>query len=185
MTWVEHMLHSLGAHPSFADAVLGDMAEERARRAAEDGAGAARWWYACEAFRSAPHLLWNAALHGGFHGRVRAAALLAAAACAPIVFLLNGPPTCLVVDGDVAEGIVVNSVRPIQLSTRALDATGHVLEANGVRYEWASGVPLSVSPTGVVTCTRPGDAAVRASLGAMVTSVRIRCRPAYDVRARA
>jgi hypothetical protein len=183
------VLHGLGAHPAFADAVLGDLAEERASREAEGGTVAARWWYAREAFRSAPHLLWNAVRHGGPRGRARAAAVLAAVALVPIavaiaLLLRNGPPARLIFGtGSATGGIVVNSLRPVQLRMRALDAAGHVLRDTGVRYQWASGAPVLVSPGGVVTCTQPGDATVRASLGGVSTTALLRCRPVRQVRA--
>jgi hypothetical protein len=188
-SWTERVLHGLGAHPAFADAVLGDLTEERAGREAERGTVAARWWYVREAFRSAPHLLWSAVRHGGPRGRARAAAVLAAVALVPIaaaiaLLLRNGPPARLVFGtGSATTGIIVNSVRPVQLQMRALDAAGHVLRDTGVRYQWASGAPVTVSPGGVVTCTQPGDATVRASLGAVATSALLRCRPVRHVRA--
>lgn len=188
-SWMERVLHGLGAHPTFTDAVLGDLAEERARRTAEGAPMAARWWYAREAFRSTPHLLWNAVWHGGRRGQVRAAAVLAALSVVPLAALLtlhlrDGPPARLVVGaGDAVDGLILNSVRPVRLSVQVLDATGHALQSTGVRYRWESGTPASVTPAGVVTCTQRGDATLRAWLGAVATSIRLRCRPVHDVRA--
>lgn len=81
---LERLVYALGADPVFTDAVLGDLAEERARREERQSAIAARWWYVREAFRSTPHLLWNAARHGGSRGRRRAAMVIALAALAPV-----------------------------------------------------------------------------------------------------
>ena len=53
----ERLLEALGAHRDLRDALLGDMAEELAIRAAWDGERAARRWYRREAWRVAPHLL--------------------------------------------------------------------------------------------------------------------------------
>jgi hypothetical protein len=103
-----------------------------------------------------------------------AVALLVAAAC-------NGPPTRLV--AGVADTVVVNNQRQVQIPVHVFDATGHVLQASGMRYKWTSGVPVPVSATGVITCTQPGDANVRASLGQLATQVVLRCRPVRDVRA--
>jgi hypothetical protein len=188
-SWTERVLQSLGARTVFADSVLGDLAEERARRATAHGPVSARWWYACEALRSAPYLLWNAVGHGGWRGRARAATVLGAVALVPLVTALvfrlrDGPPVHLVMGtGDAADGLIVNSVRPLQLSMRVLDAAGHVLGSTGVSYRWESGAPASVTPTGVVTCAQPGDALLRASVGAVTSSLRLRCRPVSDVRA--
>jgi hypothetical protein len=188
-SWSERVLLGLGAHPAFADAVLGDLAEERGRREAVDGPVAAQCWYVREAFRSAPHLLCNALRHGGAGGRARAVAVLAGAALVPVavataLLLRDGPPARLVLGvGSGTNGIIVNSVRPVRLSMRALDARGRVLGDTGVRYRWMSGAPVGVSAAGVVTCAQPGDATVRASLGDVTTSAVIRCRPVNEVRA--
>jgi hypothetical protein len=102
-----------------------------------------------------------------------AVALLFVSAC-------KGPPARLV--GGVSDTVIVNNERPIQLPIRVLDADGHVLPNAGVRYRWTSGVPVSVSATGMATCTQSGDATVRASLGVLTTDLLLRCRPVRDVR---
>jgi hypothetical protein len=190
--WAERLLHGLGAHPGFAEAVLGDLAEERARRQVQDGTLAARSWYARETLRSAPHLLLHAVKHGGRRGRARVAAVIATLALVPTVaavalLLRDGPPAQLLVDGqhggDASDGIVLNTQHSVQLAMRVLDAEGHALPSTGVRYRWAAGMPLKVSPSGVVTCARPGDATVRASAGTIKTTVLLRCRPVKEVRA--
>jgi hypothetical protein len=71
----------------------------------------------------------------------------------------------------------------VHLPLQVLDARGRILPDTGVRYQWTSGRPISVSATGVVTCTQPGDATVRASLGSLATQFLLRCRPVRDVRA--
>jgi hypothetical protein len=103
-----------------------------------------------------------------------ASSFLTLAAC-------KGPPARLVAGR--ADTVIVNNQRPVQLPMRVLDAAGHHLDSSGVRYQWTDGVPVSVSATGVVTCTQAGDAAVRASLGRLTTRVLVRCRPVRDVRA--
>ncbi|MCY7380042.1 MAG: hypothetical protein LH467_11995 [Gemmatimonadaceae bacterium] len=185
---VECLLEALGADPAFADAVLGDLTEEHARRAARDGARTARWWYVGEALRSAPHLLASAVRHASWRRRARLSAYIAAVLLAPAVAVIalfggNGLPAQLVADMGSAADIVVNNVRPVQLAMRVLDAAGHVLPDTGVRYRWSAGVPVPVSSTGVVTCTQPGDATVHASLGPLTTRLTLRCRPVLDVRA--
>jgi hypothetical protein len=106
------------------------------------------------------------------------AVLLVASACkGPPA---EGPPARLV--AGVSDTVVVNNERPVQLPIQVLDAAGHVLPDTGVRFSWASGVPVLVSVTGVATCTQPGDATVRASLGSLVTHLLVRCRPVRKVR---
>ena len=184
----ESILQNLGAHSAFADAVLGDLAEQRANLATEHGAAAAQWWYVREALRSAPHLLWNAVLHGGPHGRARVAAMvstvaLVATVALTMVLVSNGPPARLVIGTANANAdLILNSRRPMQVSTMVFDAAGHALPSTGVRYRWASGAPVAVTPAGIVTCTQPGDASIRASLGAVATTALLRCRPVRDVR---
>jgi hypothetical protein len=189
---VERLLHFIGADLAFADDVLGDLAEERARRAARDGARFASWWYAREACRSAPHLAWNAVLHGGARGRAHVAAIVAAMALlltVAVVVLNGGEPVAvrLEVDGqrtaNASDGVIVNTRHPVLLAMRALDAKGMPLSSTGVRYRWMSGAPISVSANGVITCSYAGDALLRASLGAVATTVRIKCLPVREVLA--
>jgi hypothetical protein len=104
---------------------------------------------------------------------IAAVALLVMSAC-------KGAPARLV--AGIADTVVVNNRRAVQLPVRVLDAAGHVLPATGVRYRWTAGAPVSVSAAGVVTCTQPGDATVRASLGHLATDLILRCRPVQDVR---
>lgn len=53
----ERLLEALGAEPEFRDALLGDLTEDFATRAAYGGERAARRWYWREALRVAPYLL--------------------------------------------------------------------------------------------------------------------------------
>jgi hypothetical protein len=108
--------------------------------------------------------------------RALSCAVMIAAICA-----CKGAPARLV--GGVSDTVIVNNQSPVQLPVRVFDTRGHVLEKAGVRYRWISGMPVSVSATGVTTCTHAGDATVRASLGSLASNVLIRCRPVIDVRA--
>lgn len=92
----------------------------------------------------------------------------------------KGPPARLI--AGVSDTVIVNSTRPIQLPVQVLDAAGHVLPETGIRYKWISGAPVLVSATGAATCTQPGDAWVRASLGPLSTDLLLRCRPVREVR---
>jgi hypothetical protein len=101
-----------------------------------------------------------------------AIAVLALAGC-------KGPPARLVArSGDT---VVVNNVLPVQLSVQVFDAAGHVLPKTTVRFQWASGINVSLSRSGVVTCTQAGDATLRAALGPLVKSLFVRCRPVRRV----
>jgi len=93
----------------------------------------------------------------------------------------KGPPARLVAGS--ADTVIVNSLRPVHLPVQVLDEAGHVLADTAVRYRRMAGVPVSVSATGVATCTEPGDATVRASLGSLATQLLLRCRPVRSVRA--
>ncbi len=183
---VERLLERMGVDPVLVEAVLGDLAEEHAARAALEGAGAARWWYARELLRSAPHLAWSALRRLDHVGRLRLAAGLAGAGAAACVALLwassgAGPPARLVTG--VRDTVVVNHVKAVSLATRVLDAAGRVLPDTGVRYARVAGAPVALSARGVVTCPRRGDAVVRASLGALATDVVLLCRPVRAARA--
>ncbi len=76
---------------------------------------------------------------------------------------------------------MINNVRPMQLSVHVFDAAGHVLPDTGVRFQWTSPISAPLSHKGVVTCTQAGDATLRASLGPLVKSALVRCRPVHDV----
>lgn len=181
---VERLLSALGVDPALAEAVLGDMAEERANRAAADGTQAARRWYIREFIRSLPSLAWSAVRHLSPEGRLRLAAWMvggafAAGSGAFLLSLRTGPPARLVAENSaLAGGVVVNHARgQVQLPLRVLDKAGRSLPTTDVRYGWVSGVPVMVSPDGALACLGTGDAVVRASLGVIATDVRILCRP--------
>jgi len=100
-----------------------------------------------------------------------------------IVFLVlaacKGPPARLVAgSGDT---VVLNNVRPVQLSMQVFDAAGHALPNTAVRFQWAAGINIPISRSGVVTCTQAGDVALRASLGSIVKPLLVRCRPVRRV----
>lgn len=98
----------------------------------------------------------------------------------PTLAACTGPPARLVAGrGDT---VVVNNHGPVQLPIRVLDAAGRHLDSSGVRYQWIGGTLISVSTNGVVNCTEPGDATVRASLDSLVTHLIVLCRPVRDVR---
>jgi hypothetical protein len=183
----ERALGLLGFDAEFIDVVLGDLTEEFVARVARDGVVRARLWYAREILRSTPHVIVAVIRRGGRSGRIVVAALLAAiflAVSATSVFILlrDGPPLRLVSDlADEADVILLNQTRPVKLPMRVLDARGHKLEPESVRYTWQAGAPITVTPTGVVTCTQPGDAVVHASLGLIVHQLAIRCRPVKAV----
>lgn len=183
----ERLLQFCAADSGLAEAVLGDLAEERALRAANDGARAASWWYAREALRSAPHLIASGVRRASWRDRARLTGYLASIALASIIVVTalfngSGPPARLVANTSDVNGVIVNNTRPVQLAMRVLDAAGNALPDSGVRYRWSSGIPVPLSPNGVATCTQPGDATVHASLGPLITPLLIRCRPVHDVR---
>ena len=192
--WADRLLQSLGVQPAFAEAILGDLAEERVLREEQRGRIGASVWYASELLSALPHLFWNAARFGTPVTRARLSALVASMvlvmSAALMAFVLrDGPPARLVfthVSGaESVDGIVVNYMRPVQLPTQVLDAKGHTLETNDVRYQWASGAPVRVSSTGTVTCTTNGDATVRASIATVTTDLLVHCRPVRELRMRA
>jgi hypothetical protein len=102
------------------------------------------------------------------------AAFFAAIACG------NGRPARLVAGN--ADTVVVNGLKPEQLPMQVLDRSGNALPDTGVRYEWTSGLPITVTARGAVTCAQAGDATVRASLGTLATPILIRCRPVHEIR---
>jgi hypothetical protein len=91
----------------------------------------------------------------------------------------KGPPARLV--AGIADTVVVNNVHAVQMPMHVFDAAGHELPDSGVRFQWLSGAAVPVSDKGVLKCTQAGDATLRASLGALVTQVIVRCRPVRNV----
>ena len=183
----ERLLHALGADPHFVDAVLGDLAEERATRRGRDGARAANWWYVREALRSAPHLVASAIRGASWRRRtvlVTCVAAIAFVVTFAVTSLFRGAdvPARLVISGGLGDEVIVNNVQPVRLRMQVLDSSGHVLPDTGVRFRWISGAPIPVSTHGIATCTQSGDAAVRASLGPLTTTLILRCRPVSKVR---
>ncbi len=84
----ERILEALGARSEFADALLGDLAEEYAERAAHEGARAARRWYWAETWRSGPHIARNWARGLGLRGWRHAAGVMASAYALMLVTLM-------------------------------------------------------------------------------------------------
>jgi hypothetical protein len=185
----ERLLVALGADPDFVDGVFGDMAEEHARRAAHEGARAAAHWRTRELLRSMPHLVGSALRHGGARAYLRLAAIsamlvLSLSLATLAILRRDGPPARLDAGlGYTSEGVVVNSMRPVQLPVRVLDKAGNQLTADSVRFTWLSGAPLDVSPSGIVTCRERADAIVGATLGGIATQLHVRCRPVQVLRA--
>lgn len=184
----DRALLALGGDPGFIADLLGDLSEEYSGRVASDGIWSARLWYARELTRSTPHLVWNAIRHGAPSARARlSASILAVVVTLSVIALAwlsrNGPPARLVVgEGMDSDGILVNNTKPVQLSLRALDATGHRLKRADVRYQWVSGAPIPVSARGVIVCTQRGDAVVRASLAGLKSDFVIHCQPIRKLR---
>ena len=184
----ERVLLALGGEPAFIADLLGDLSEEYTYRAAHDGVYAARLWYVREMVRSTPHLVWSALRYGTPSARARLAASILAVVVTFSVLTFawltrNGPPASLVVGGGIgSDGIVVNNLGPVPLSMSVLDARGHRLERTEVRYQRISGAPIQVSTRGVIKCTRPGDAIVRASLAALHRDFVIHCEPVQKIR---
>lgn len=184
----EHVLLALGGDSAFIADLLGDLSEEYTHRAAHDGVYAARRWYVREVVRSAPHLVWDAVRHGTPSARARLATSILAVVVTFSVLTLawltrNGPPASLVVGpGMGPDGIVINNVGPVRLSMLVVDARGHRLAGTQVSYQRISGAPIQVSARGVIKCTRPGDAIVRASLAPLHKDFVIHCEPVRTIR---
>jgi hypothetical protein len=183
----DSILIALGCDSAFIADLLGDLREEYATRAARDGRVRARLWYMREMIRSTPHVAWSALRDGTPATRTRLVmCLLAGIATLMVVTIAwmtrNGPPARLVNVAARYDGIVVNHVGPVQFSTTVLDAAGHHLKRNDVRYQRVSGIPIPVSIRGVVKCTERGNVLVRATLGALKTDFLIHCEPVRTIR---
>ena len=78
--------------------------------------------------------------------------------------------------------LIVNSVRPVRIPLRGIDARQRDVQVDNARFQLTAGDSITMSSDGVVTCTRSGDAAIRASFEHLVTTVVVRCRPVRSVR---
>lgn len=81
-----------------------------------------------------------------------------------------------------ADTVVINHRGPTSIPMRAFDAADRTVPVTGVRYSRSAGDSLDVTSDGTVTCTRRGDATVRASLDAISTDIVLRCRPVQSLR---
>lgn len=76
-----------------------------------------------------------------------------------------------------SDTVVVNTARQAEIPVDVLDSAGHVLRSKRPQFRWLAGDSVRVSHDGHVTCARPGDATVRASLGRLSTTFVLYCRP--------
>ena len=174
------ILRHLGADPEFADAVLGDLAEEYTYRTERDGRNSARWWYAGEAIRSAPHFVRSWYRYSQVHARGQIVAVFAGIAATSFVVVLaivtrDGPPARL--EFGASNEIVINNEDPVHIPVQVLDARGHTLKQSGMRFRYISGAPIRMSQNGIVTCGVVSDALVRVSVSDLSRDFLIRCRP--------
>ena len=100
--------------------------------------------------------------------------------CACDVRSTAGPVVRLV--AGTSDTIVVNNRLPTLLPVHALDAAGRAVAAPPIRFKWVDGDSLPLDTIGTVSCTRPGDLGVRATLGNLAIRVVVRCRPVQYVR---
>jgi hypothetical protein len=179
----ELALRYLGVDPILAEQIFGDLAEAYEEDSVRYGRAAASCRYAVDLCRSAPHLGWSALRDSGPRERAHLAACVGALALMVMLAMTasdmrDGPPARLLANpGAAADGIVVNNMRPVQLPVQVIDTKGRPLRTTAVDYRWTAGAPLKISPTGVVTCAKNGDAVVRASVGVIATSLTVHCRP--------
>ena len=174
------LLRHIGADPHFAEAVLGDLAEEFAYRTERDGGASARWWYALEGVRSAPHFVRSWFRYAQLHARGQIVAVFGGIAATSLVLVLailarNGPPARL--EFGASNQIVINNEQPVHVPVQVLDARGHTLQQSEIHFRYVSGAPIHMSPNGIVTCNYMADALVRVSLGDLSRDLMIRCRP--------
>lgn len=108
-----------------------------------------------------------------------AALLTCVSACDPSA----GRPAQWIVG--VGDTVIVNNWKPVRILSRVMDAAGHDIPGAAPRYQWVSGDTFAITAEGVVNCSRSGDAALRASLGTIVKSVTLHCRPVRQLRSTA
>src|SRR5437868_6543519 len=92
----------------------------------------------------------------------------------------SGRPARVVVGR--SDTVLVNSRKSTLLPVHVLDAAGHQLNASGLTYQVVSGDTVGLSARGAVTCSKRGDARLRASLGTLTTEFVLLCRPVKGFR---
>lgn len=92
----------------------------------------------------------------------------------------KGPPARLVVGN--SDTVIVNGRRPVRIPVRVFDARGRALTDTSVRFQQMGGIPVALSTSGMASCTKAGDAQVRAVLVNISASVLLLCRPVEAVR---
>ena len=191
----EHSLESLALDRTLGRGVLhdvlGDLAEERARRIVCDGYSAATGWYVRELARSAPHVVVDVIRRAlrTQRGRVAAVAIaaLASAACVAIAVaatIRDAPARLGLGQNDT---VVVNNEWPARIPVQLLDERGRTLDedAGGARFGSFAGDGISVSRTGEVTCRRSGTARVVVTRGALSHAFVLQCAPVHSLWFRA
>jgi hypothetical protein len=184
--FVAHLLLILGGETELAHHVLGDLEEEYRERKASSGTLAARVRYALQALTSLPYLIADGMRNGSSGARARLGFLLGVPALAGALVAIAlavraGPPATLLPLHSAEKGIVISSTNTVDIPMRVLDADGKAISGAPVRFAWESGLPIAVSEAGEVQCTRRGIASVRASLGDLVTRIKIDCQPVMAV----
>lgn len=187
----EHSLDSLDFDRTLMHDVLGDLAEERARRIVCEGYSAAIWWYVRELARSTPHVAGDVVRRAlrTQRGRVvvLAIAALVSVVCVAIAvaFTIRAVPARLGLGQN--DTVVVNNEWPARIPVQLLDERGRTLDedASGARFRSFAGNGISVSRTGEVTCRRSGTARVVVTRGALSRAFVLQCAPLHSLWFRA
>lgn len=184
----ERVLAVLGFDDAFIDSIAGDLAEEHAERLEAQGALRANAWRIGEVARSLPHWIRNCFERGDLNTKLRIAGavalVLSIATSAVIAFVTrDGAPAAIVLGGgDPVEGVVVNHTEPTLLRADVLDARGHRLAGDSIRFRQITGAPVSMSANGLVHCRSNADAVIRATAEGVSSDLTLHCRPVRELR---
>lgn len=178
-------LDALAFDRTFVDDVLGDLAEERARRIVCDGHAAAMSWYAHEFARSVPHIALGIMRHALRTPRGRwvilACAAIASTVCVAVFVGVASRGTPAELSLGQNDTVVVNNERPARIPVHVLDDQGRLLDADarGVTFGGTSASGITVSRDGEVTCRHAGTARVTAARGALSRQFVVQCAPLH------
>lgn len=184
--FVTRLLLVLGGETPMAHGVVGDLEEDYAEVAFASGEAAARRSFARQALGSLPYLIVDGLRHGAPQARARllmclAGPLTAASLLAIALAGLPGRPVTLSLPFSATNDIVISTTGPVEIPIRVLDAKGIAIRDAQVRFTRESGIPIEVSPTGTVQCSRPGAASLRATSGKLSALVRVDCQPVKEL----
>lgn len=170
--WVSQALLAF-APRTYRDAILGDLAEERAIRSVSNTAASASTWYWRQLVKSVVPLFWTSLLRGGWLGASLVSvcayfggALLESAVDYSVASVLGGGPHWLISVFIVVSTITLAAYCAARLRPRANVFLGFIILVDfAARLLWGSGAPTWYNATIFICAPMAVGAAGRLAIG--------------------